>query len=139
MQFSLGKCEIVNWQKTKLVDMRGSTSFSRSASVRSPSPANIHIAIMLARPISRRAAGAIRSSLPSSSSSSHLAACRTNGVRHFSTPIVEKPRAHRTAGGQNSLVVGSAVLGATIVAGYIFGRGETLDKKTIEKTGESLL
>lgn len=77
---------------------------------------------MFTRPVSKRAARIARS-IPSPSTSTS----RLGSVRNASNAIPPKKPPHRVAGGQNSLLVGSVVLGATLALGYAFGKGESVE------------
>ena len=87
--------------------------------------------IMFVRPVSKRAAR-IAQTLPSCSSSSRA----IGGVRLASSQIPTKAPPHRVAGGQNSMLVGSAVLGATLLLGYVFGRGDNVEHAAKSTIGE---
>lgn len=96
----------------------------------------LHIRLQLtdmfaARPVSKRAAR-IAHTFPVC----YAPARMVGGARSASTGIPTKKPAHRVAGGQNSMLVGTAVLGATLLVGYAFGRGETVEKAAHKTLGE---
>lgn len=87
-------------------------------------------AMFAARPASKRAAR-IAHTLPQC----YTPARMVGGARSASTGIPTKKPAHRVAGGQNSMLVGTAVLGATLLVGYAFGRGESVEKAAHKTLG----